>query len=619
MAVVSAQDINSTTVGYSLNETYFEISEIDDNVTVSVNETVSTAQSNSSDQINNTAEETSVSKTTPKLSIRSNKLYSKDILEIFLKDSKNNPLKSKKLKVLINDKLKTVKTDSDGTATLKINLDAKKYKIHISYSGNEEFNSVSKDFNVKVYKLKSKLVRHANFVMHGKEISIYLLDKFSEAISGKQVSLKINGKTFNKKTNKDGRANLKINSYYDKFTVKARFDGDARFKASSNTFKYYVVSSKSLKIENSKLLTKGYLRVYLKDSSKSDFSKKTVKVYIGKNKFSKKTNSEGILVFKPKVDAKTYKITAKVGKYSVWKTVKCIEGNVQDPLENNITLKNGKPNIDLMPGNYVTGDESATYTLTKSQYREVLKRDSQCLFLNQKLPKYTFFKTKNHPNLNHIVKREKWNVIERAINLKLVYKNKPNYWPGEITVSLKGKSYTYSEVRDPQDTSYTCGPTSASMCSQVLRNYICEKQLAKQAGTNPKDGTKCEWIVSALEKNNFNCIYFYKKSFDNALDELKKGGCALIFHTKHHYVSILDISKNGKKVLVSNSYGSFYNIPTKWLKVSYMKTRFYTWEDSLIVKLNYNLSKSKENSIICFYNSMSPNWARQNTHENIIK
>ena len=48
----------------------------------------------------------------------------------------------------------------------------------------------------------------------------------------------------------------------------------------------------------------------------------------------------------------------------------------------------------------------------------------------------TFVKTKNHPKVNHILKREKWNVIERAIYSKLIKKNKHNYWPGKITVPL---------------------------------------------------------------------------------------------------------------------------------------------------------------------------------------
>lgn len=617
IAAVSADDVNSTDSDDS-NGSLVGQNSLDNNYSSdeAANSSENADSSNQSSFNDTKTEE--IIKTTPKISISSKYLKSKDTLNIYLKDGDNNPLKSKKVSVFINNKNKTVKTNSKGVASFNINLNSKTYKMTISFAGDSNYNSVLKKFTIKVSKLKTTVTRFTNFVIKGKNIFIYLYDQFGNAVSKKKLTLKYNNKNYVKKTNKYGRVSLKIRKS-STFTVKAKFKADKQYKSSSNTFKYYIVSSKSLKIGNSKLLTNGYLRIYLKDSLKSQMSKKTITVKIAGKKFTKKTNSEGIVVIKPKVKAKTYKVYAKQGKYYVSKKLKCIDAKVQDPLENNISLKNGVPDIDVMPGNYVMGDNSATYTLTKAQYRDVIKRDSYCLFLNNKLSKYTFFKTKSHPNLNHIIKREKWNVIERAINLKIVSKNKHNYWPGEITVSLKGKSYTYPEVRDSQGTSYTCGPTSASVCSQVLRNYICERQLAKQMGTNSKDGTKCEWIVSGLEKNNFKCTYFYKASFDDALDELKKGGCALIFHTKRHYVSILDISKDGKKVLVSNSYGNWYNIPTKWLTVKYMKTRFYKWEDSLIVRLNYNLSKSKQNSVNCFYNSMGTKWVRQNTHENIVK
>lgn len=363
------------------------------------------------------------------------------------------------------------------------------------------------------------------------------------------------------------------------------------------------------------MLTNGFLRVYLKVAGKAVSKKVTLTV--GNKKLSKKANSEGIAVFKPCVKAGHYTVKAQVGKFYSMKSMKCYEGNVKDPLKESSTYKNGKPDIDVMPGNYVMGDENAKYTLKKSQYREVLKRDSQCLFLHGKLTKYTFFKTKNHPGLNHIIKREKWNVIERAVNAKLVKKNKNDYWPGKITVTLKGKSYKYPFVRDVQNNGYTCGPTSCSMCSQVLKNYVCEKYIAKLAKTD-RTGTSCPNMIKALSKNNFEATYFFKSTFNQALKELKNGGCALVFHANNHYVSILDISSNGKKVLVSNSYGSYAGIPTKWVKVSYMKKKFSPkWDESLLVKLNYKLSDSTINSINSYYNSMGKNWVAQNTNHGI--
>ena len=339
---------------------------------------------------------------------------------------------------------------------------------------------------------------------------------------------------------------------------------------------------------------------------------------VGNKKLSKKTNSEGIVVFKPGVGENHYTVKVKFGKYYSCKDIKCYEGNVKNPFKTNIAY-NGNPDIDVMPGNFVMGDENGKYTLKKSQYMEVLKRDSHCLFLNNKLTKYTVFSTKSHPNVNHIIKREKWNVIEREINKILVKKNKVNYWPSEVTVSLKGKSYVYPEVRDVQNSGYTCGPTSASVCSQVLKNYFSEKYLAKLSKTD-RYGTKCSGIKYALEINNFNCSYFFKYSFDDALNELKNGGTALVFHAKKHYVAILDISDDGKKVLVSNSYGRYDNIPTKWLKVSYMKNKFSPdWDDSLIVKLHYNLLESTINEVNCYYNSMGANWAKHSIYQSIGK
>jgi hypothetical protein len=601
IAIVSAEDMNATDVGDALDNSSLELAEND--------------IAKIGDVAGNASDNPVVEKSTPKISLASKSVKSKDTLEFTFKNSSGKPLKSKKLTVNINNHKYSIKTNSKGIAKLKINLDAKKYKLTVSYKGDKKYNSITKDFKIKVSKLKTQILPLTNFVKKGGYLKFYLYDQRWDAVKGKKITFKLSGKKYAKTTDKSGGVKLKINLPKSKYSINAKFKGDKQYSKSSKSIKFHIVDSMDLKLENSKLLTKGYLRVYLKDSG--SVHKKNIKVNIGKKKLSKKTNSEGILIFKPKVDEKTYKVTVKMGKYRVWKKIRCIEGKTKDPLKENVTYKNGHPDIDVMPGNYVTGDGSAKYTLTKSQYREVLKRDSQCLFLNNKLTKYTFFKTKSHPKLNHIIKREKWNVIERAINEKLVIKNKYGYWPGKISVSLKGKSYKYPYVRDVQSNGLNCGPTSCSMCSQVLKNYMCEKYLAKLAKTD-RYGTKCSNMIKALAKKNMKATYFYKSSFSEVLNELKNGGTALVFHANNHYVSILDISKNGKKVLVSNSYGSYDNIPTKWIKVSYMKKKFSPqWDESLMVKLNYKLSASTKNSITCYYNSMGKNWVAQNTHHSI--
>ncbi|MEE1149371.1 MAG: Ig-like domain-containing protein [Methanobrevibacter sp.] len=600
IAVVSANDLNSTEDLELNNESAIELED----------ETAVLNDGNGSD------DDVTVEKTTPSITISSDNVKSKDTLEIYLKNSTGSPLKSKAFTAVINNKEYSLKTNLEGYSKINIDLPAKTYRLDVVFNGDDEYNNVSKTFNIIVSKLNTKFTESANFILKNNYLYLTLTDSNGNPVSGKKVTIKVNGKKYTRKTNSNGKVSVKIKSSKSKNSVKASFDGDNQFKSSSKKFNVYVIKkSLSINIANSKFLTNGFIRVYLKSSGKA-LSKKRVTVYVGGKKFALKTSSEGIVVFKPMVNEGHYTVKAKYGKYYSAKYLKCYEGNVKDPLEENITYKNGKPDIDLMPGNYVMGDGNAKYTLKKSQYREVLKRDSYCLFLFNKLTKYTFFKTKSHPNLYHIIKREKWNVIERAINAKMVKKNKAGYWPGKISVSLKGKSYKYPLVRDAQDNGHTCGPTSCSMCSQALKNYVCERYLAMLSKTN-RYGTNCDAMIKALKKNNFVATYFYNSSFGKALNEVKKGGAALIFHAYNHYVSILDISKNGKKVLVSNSYGTYDNIPTGWVKVSYMKKKFSNIDESLIVKLNYKLSDSMINSISCYYTSMGKNWVAQNTHQSI--
>ena len=600
VAVVSASDLNST-----------DNLEVEDDSPIELDEEEVIVHAEDDSNGNNE----SVEKDSVNIEVTSTNVKSRDTLGICLKNSTDAPLKSKQFTAILNNKEYSLKTNSIGVSKINIDLPANSYKLTVIFKEDDEYKNATRNFTIKVSKLSTNIIESGNYVSKNNYVYFRLVDSNGNSVSGKKIAIKFNGKKYVKKTNSKGQIAIKIKSSKSK-KIKAKFFGDNQFNPSSNGFTLYVIEkSFSIDIGNSKFLKKGFIRVYLKKSG-NPLAKKLVTLTVGSKKLKLKTNSEGIAIFKPNVDVGFYIVKAKHGKYYSSKGLKCYNVDLKDPLKEIIPLKNGKPDTDFMPKNYVWGDDNAKYTLKKSQYREVLKRDSYCLFLYGKLTKYTFFKTKSHPNEYHILKREKWNVIERAINAKLVKKNKHDYWPGKITVSLKGKSYKYPLVRDPQDNGFTCGPTSCSMCSQVLKNYVCEKYIAKLSKTD-RYGTSCDAMIKSLNKNDFTATYFYKSTFKKALNELKKGGAALIFHAYNHYVSILDISKDGKKVLVSNSYGSYDNIPTGWLKVSYMKKKFSNIDESLIVKLNYKLSDSMKNAIYSYYSSMGKNWVAQNIHQSI--
>lgn len=465
-------------------------------------------------------------------------------------------------------------------------------------------------------KSKLKIKPYSNFVKDGNKFYMRLVDENGNPVANKKLTINFNGKNDVKTTNKNGDFFTIISSSKSIASFKVTAKGDKKYYSLSKNINIHVLKSFSITIGNSKLLTNGYLRVYLNGPTNL-ISHKYVKIIIGKKVFKKTTGHEGVIVIKPKLAPKYYNIQVKHGKLIVYKRIKCVEGDVLDPLEASVPTRNGVPNVDLMPFNYILGNNNAKYTLDKSQYLETIKRDSYSLYLFGKLPKYTFFKVKSSPNVYHIMKREKWNVIERAINTEIVKKNKYHYWPKSITVSLQGRAYTYTEVRDIQNTEYTCGSAASSVCSQALRNFYSEKFF--EVGTNSLAGKGVDIPVlkKFLDENNFQTYYFDGKTINDAVKQTKKG-YALVAFLSRHYVAVIDVSPDGKKILVSNSYGDYdvgglNKVPTGWVSLSYFKTKF--GNTGLVVKSDYKLSKKTERQVKCFYLSMGVKWQRQNTNE----
>ena len=492
---------------------------------------------------------------------------------------------------------------------------------NLSSSVNEVKLEASESENVDSnYKQSKKsdltVTTTSNYVNLGNKYTMYLYDQKNHVVAGKKLTITFNGKTYKRTTASDGRFTVPVNIDKSYVTLKVSYNGDSKYNAFSKNIKVKVEKTVSIDIANNKLLTKGYLRIYL-HGPLSKIAKKKITVKVGNKAFKKKTDAEGNLIIKPKVAAKKHWVEVIYKNLKTSKKIKCVKGNVINPFKKVVPTVKGVPDVDRMTKNFVMGYGNAKYYLKNVHYFEVMDRDSYSLFMYGKMSKYTFFKTKTAPNTYHILKREKWNVIEREIFTIVVKKNQYDYWPKTIAVDLEGRSYTYSEVRDIQNTGYTCGPTSASVCTQVLKNFHTEKYFQKWGRVT--DGINIPDLKDILEDNKCSAYYFYDgSSFDNAIKQLSKGA-ALIAFLPNHYVAIIDVSPDGDKVLVSNSYGSYdvgcRDIPTNWVSVKKLKSKFAGV--GLVVKPSYKLSNSVKKEVKrCFY-SMGGGWTRQNVNERI--
>ena len=160
--------------------------------------------------------------------------------------SNGKVLAKKTIKFKLKGKTYKVKTDKNGVAKLSLKkLKKGTYKI-ISYNTD----GLSKTNKIKVYnKVSSSLTTkyYAFYKSDKKKIQVKLLNGLGYSPQkGKIIKIKINGKNYYKKTNSKGVATLKLPSLKKGvYTVKYKFAGNTRYKASSATNRVAIYTTKN--------------------------------------------------------------------------------------------------------------------------------------------------------------------------------------------------------------------------------------------------------------------------------------------------------------------------------------------------------------------------------------
>ena len=238
------------------------------------------------DDVNNTSH----------ISIDSSNVTTGESLSIFLKYSNNDSISYENLTAEIDGANHTLTTDSYGKSSLNLNLKPDSYLLNVFFRGNEKYMGVNQTFNINVLKLDSQVNSLNNTVFKGDYFKIILEDINSRPISDVNVTLTINKKNYKITTDLDGIAEFKADLAAKTYSVQINFDGNDYYNPSNNTVNLLIPATTAIVIGNDKLLTNGYLRIYLKSDVQSAVSKKSVEITINGKKYVKTTNSEGIIV-----------------------------------------------------------------------------------------------------------------------------------------------------------------------------------------------------------------------------------------------------------------------------------------------------------------------------------
>lgn len=241
-------------------------------------------------------------------------------------------------------------------------------------------------------------------------------------------------------------------------------------------------------------------------------------------------------------------------------------GDKKDPFKEKIPAVEGVPNVNIMQHmstNFQMVDLTKKYTLTKEQYKEVLDRDSKSIQLHDYVEsKYTAFLSKETPNTYNVLERERWNAVEESIYYYLVkgdgkkgtldspdwpdyieidFANHKTKFNGGTTIDWKAEKCTYWFVADNQDTGYTCGPTSSSVCTQILHKYYSERYMQSLIHASSSNGSGPGSHQSAFKSLGFTAELY---SGISAAAEWLRENKPCVYHIYNHYIALADISNS---------------------------------------------------------------------------
>lgn len=314
--------------------------------------------------------------------------------------------------------------------------------------------------------------------------------------------------------------------------------------------------------------------------------------------------------------------------------------NKKDPFNEIVPLtSSNEPQINMMgTGNKIFEmvDLSKTYTLTREQYYSVFIRDSKIMQIeNYNMTPYVAFECQEEPNKYIVLERERWNMIEESYYYYMVkgggkryeyavipypeklvinFQNQTSQFDG-TTINWKAEKGNIYYCADHQNYGRTCGPTAASVTTQVLHNYYSERRFEQDyIHAISHDGSGQETIKEALIDFGFSAKLC--SSTDSAISWLNEGK-PVVFHVPDHYIALCDIYTDGTVVVLNSTTSSDYGPKTGWVTQQTLRNRYY--RPGVLVSLNWSISNDEKLKLQNFYQSMGGAWQKKENKNETIR
>lgn len=263
----------------------------------------------SESESNDSSDDNPIVKNDTQIIIKTTDIVNGTYFKAYLQDSDGNPISDENVSFISDVGNYTSKTTSTGRARLKINLNPGEYSFVLLFNGSEVYNPCQKEVTITVFKNKVKLSLESSKVYQGNYISVYLKNAFGKAFKNQTILFIINGKTYNKTTDSEGRARLKIKLNPETYNLTICYPGYSPYPPKNKSYNLKVLKNVAkISVSSRIVINKNYFYAYLKDASGKALASQKVTFKINGKKYVRKTDYKGKAALKIRLKAKNYKL-----------------------------------------------------------------------------------------------------------------------------------------------------------------------------------------------------------------------------------------------------------------------------------------------------------------------
>ena len=226
------------------------------------------------------------------------------VLNVTLTDADGNALADEEIIALINGVNYTAKTNNDGIASFKVDLEIGNYTAFISYTGNYKQESANNTANIQVLYNKTTIVDVNDLEMYYKEgsvLNVSLTNAYGDVLANEKITVTVDANNYTATTNDKGIATFELDLEIGNYTAVVSYAGSDK-QDSANTTAIVTVLYNSTTIISADDVEMYYMdgtlfKVSLTNAYGDVLANEKVTLTVDGLKYIVTTNSKGIVSF----------------------------------------------------------------------------------------------------------------------------------------------------------------------------------------------------------------------------------------------------------------------------------------------------------------------------------